>query len=72
MKFWKWSNSVSSNNQELILDGSIASDTWWGDEVTPDLFAKNSRHAGDLTVVINSPGGDVFAGLAIYNALVNL
>ncbi len=72
MKFWKWSNSVSSNNQELILDGSIASDTWWGDEVTPDLFREElKQHAGDLTVVINSPGGDVFAGLAIYNALVN-
>lgn len=72
MKFWKWSNSVSSNNQELILDGPIASDTWWGDEVTPDLFRKElKQHAGDLTVVINSPGGDVFAGLAIYNALVN-
>lgn len=72
MKFWKWSNSVSSNNQELILDGPIASDTWWGDEVTPDLFrGELKQHAGDLTVVINSPGGDVFAGLAIYNALVN-
>lgn len=72
MKFWKWSNSVSSNNQELILDGPIASDTWWGDEVTPDLFREElKQHAGDLTVVINSSGGDVFAGLAIYNALVN-
>lgn len=72
MNFWKWSNSVSSNNQELILDGPIASDTWWGDEVTPDLFREElKQHAGDLTVVINSPGGDVFAGLAIYNALVN-
>ena len=72
MKFWKWSNSVSSNNQELILDGPIASDTWWGDEVTPDLFREElKQHAGDLTVVINSPGGDVFAGLAIYNTLVN-
>lgn len=72
MKFWKWSNSVSSNNQELILDGPIASDTWWGDEVTPDLFREElKQRAGDLTVVINSPGGDVFAGLAIYNALVN-
>lgn len=72
MKFWKWSNSVSSNNQELILDGPIASETWWGDEVTPDLFRDElKQHAGDLTVVINSPGGDVFAGLAIYNALVN-
>nr|DAN98990.1 MAG TPA: major capsid protein [Caudoviricetes sp.] len=72
MKFWKWSNSVSSNNQELILDGPIASDTWWGDEVTPDIFRDElKQHAGDLTVVINSPGGDVFAGLAIYNALVN-
>lgn len=28
------------------------------------------RNAGDVTVKINSPGGDVFAGIAIYNALL--
>nr|DAQ53664.1 MAG TPA: hypothetical protein [Caudoviricetes sp.] len=43
MKFWKWSNSVSSNNQELILDGPIASDTWWGDEVNEVLEVEQFR-----------------------------
>src|SRR5687768_4638459 len=70
-KFWKWAkDEVSTNNSELILDGVIASDSWWEDDVTPKQFRDElSRHTGNITVRINSPGGDVFAGVAIYNAL---
>ncbi|NCU40857.1 hypothetical protein EOL73_03820 [Candidatus Saccharibacteria bacterium] len=73
-KFWKIQNSVESDGAELILEGAIASETWWGDEVTPAAFrAELKQFEGrDLTVVINSGGGDVFAGLAIYDALTNL
>ncbi len=43
MKFWKWSNSVSSDNQELILDGPIAGVP--GEATSHiDLFAKNSSN----------------------------
>ncbi len=44
------------------------SDILGGDEVTPDLFREEpfKQHAGDLTVVINSPGGDV-CGLGTHN-----
>ena len=71
-KFWKWSkDEVSSNSSELILEGVIASESWWGDEVTPAMFREElKKHSGDLTVRINSPGGDVYAGVSIYNALV--
>lgn len=66
-KFWNWNDS-----SELVLDGVIASESWYGDEVTPQLFrGELAEHHGDLTVVINSPGGDVFAGVAIYNAIKN-
>ena len=66
-KFWNWNDS-----SELVLDGVIASESWYGDEVTPQLFRDElAEHKGDLTVVINSPGGDVFAGVAIYNAIKN-
>lgn len=66
-KFWNFNDS-----SELVLDGVIASESWYGDEVTPQLFRDElAEHRGDLTVVINSPGGDVFAGVAIYNALKN-
>ena len=66
-KFWNWNDS-----SELVLDGVIASESWYGDEVTPQLFRDElAEHHGDLTIVINSPGGDVFAGVAIYNAIKN-
>lgn len=66
-KFWNW-----NDRSELVLDGVIASESWYGDEVTPQLFRDElATHNGDLTIVINSPGGDVFAGVAIYNALKN-
>lgn len=69
-RFWKWSNSVESVDSELILEGPISDMSWWGDEVTPQEFRDElAKHTGDLTVVVNSGGGDVFAGLAIYNAL---
>ena len=57
---------------ELYLEGEIASESWYGDEVTPkqfreELAAVNGR---DVTVWINSPGGDVFAASIIYTALM--
>lgn len=73
-KFWKWSNAADSNGSELILEGVIADESWWGDEVTPQGFRDElKKHSGDkLTVLLNSGGGDVFAGLSIYNALREL
>lgn len=69
-KFWKWSNAVESTDSELILEGEISDFTWWGDEVTPKEFRDElKKHTGNLTVSVNSPGGDVFAGVSIYNAL---
>jgi ATP-dependent Clp endopeptidase proteolytic subunit ClpP len=73
-KFWSFRNAVESNGTELILEGPIASESWWGDEVTPQEFREELKnHTSDkLTVVLNSGGGDVFAGLSIYNALREL
>jgi ATP-dependent Clp protease protease subunit len=73
-KFWKFQDSVESNGTELILSGPIASESWWGDEVTPQEFREElKKHTNEkLTVVLNSGGGDVFAGLEIYNALREL
>lgn len=69
MKFWKIQNST--NGSEMFLEGPISQDTWFGDEVTPKQFkAELKEHEGkDLTVWINSPGGDVFAASTIYTAL---
>lgn len=69
-KFWQWNNYVEAEGSELILEGPISDATWWGDEVTPAMFREELKaQKGDITIVINSGGGDVFAGLSIYNAL---
>lgn len=68
--FWKWENSVETNGDELVIDGVISDESWWGDEATPQALRDElGNHNGDLTVSINSPGGDVFAGIVMYNAL---
>ena len=57
---------------ELILYGDIASETWWGDEVTPRQFTEKLDALGavpEIVVRINSGGGDVFAANAIYTRL---
>ena len=70
-KFWRIVNEAESDSAELLLYGEISDVTWWGDEVTPKQFAEDLAAIGgkDLTVRVNSPGGDVFAAQAIYNQL---
>ena len=60
------------SERTLYLDGQISDETWWGDEVTPKAF-KNELNAGsgDITLWINSPGGDCFAAAQIYNMLMD-
>lgn len=70
-KFWNFIKKDASTG-ELQLYGEIADSTWWGDEVTPKDFKADLDALGDIStldVYINSPGGDVFAGQAIYSML---
>ena len=55
----------------LFLNGTIAEDSWFDDDVTPQLF-KEELHSGsgNITVWINSPGGDCVAAAQIYNMLM--
>lgn len=75
-KFWNWSNSTDENETNhtrvLSINGPIAEDSWFDDDVTPALF-KDELNAGDgdITVWINSPGGDCVAAAQIYNMLVD-
>jgi ATP-dependent Clp protease protease subunit len=71
MKFWNMKNK-DKDNGELMLYGEISSSTWYGDEVTPKQFKSDLDALGDvknLNIYINSGGGDVFAGQAIYSML---
>jgi len=74
-KFWEF-KALADNEGELYIYGEIAnSNTDWlsdGTEITPKGFQEELAALGDistLNVYINSPGGDVFAGNAIYAML---
>lgn len=70
-KFWNWIRNEGKPDV-LVLSGEISDETWFGDEVTPKLFKEDlDRCEGDITVWINSPGGDVFAAAQIYNMLMD-
>ena len=75
-KFWNWKNQNQTENSPaeriLFLNGTIAEESWFDDDVTPQLF-KDELLAGngDITVWINSPGGDCVAAAQIYNMLTN-
>ena len=56
----------------LELNGTIAEESWFDDDVTPQLFKDElNAGSGDVTVWINSPGGDCVAAAQIYNMLSN-
>lgn len=76
-RFWNWTDirnedGAPSGERVLFLSGAIAEESWFDDEVTPKLF-KDELMAGDgdITVWINSPGGDCVAAAQIYNMLID-
>ena len=68
-KFWNWIHD-DGGGRVLRLEGPIDSENFWGDEVTPQMFREDlEAEDGDVTVWINSPGGNVFAAAEIYTML---
>ena len=79
-KFWNWKNRTVTNQETqeqiqertLFLNGTIAEESWFDDDVTPQLFKDELMSgSGDITVWINSPGGDCVAAAQIYNMLMD-
>ena len=69
-KFWNWSEN--EDERVLRIDGVIAEESWLDDEITPKQFKSELMSgSGDITLWINSPGGDVFAASQIYNMLMD-
>lgn len=70
----RWNSGIraaaESDNSISVFD-IIGHDYWTGEGVTAKRIAAALRTMGDndVTVNINSPGGDMFEGLAIYNLL---
>ncbi|MGL4653883.1 head maturation protease, ClpP-related [Cetobacterium sp.] len=62
----------AENVAELIIFGEIASSRWSNSDVIPSDVNNLLSEIGEgdaLDIYINSPGGSVFAGIAIYNML---
>ncbi len=75
-KFWNWkkvkNQEAETTERVLELNGTIAEDSWYDDDVTPQIFKDElNSGTGDVTVWINSPGGDCVAAAQIYNMLVD-
>ena len=75
-KFWKWKNQAATETapaeRTLFLNGTIAEESWFDDDVTPQLFKEELMGgSGDITVWINSPGGDCISASQIYTMLKN-
>lgn len=59
--------TAEGGGTEMLIYDEIS---WWGISAA-DVAAALSGVTGDLHVRVNSPGGDVFDGIAIYNMLVD-
>ena len=73
--FWNWQtvrNEAGEEQRELRIEGVIAEESWWGDEVTPGVFRDELMAGrGPVTLHISSPGGDCVAASRIYTMLMD-
>lgn len=77
-KFWKWTRATAQADGEsepervLELYGTIAEESWFDDDVTPQMF-RDELFAGNgpVTIWLNSPGGDCIAASQIYSMLMD-
>ena len=69
-KFWNFIKNEDTEETELYFEGPISDCTWLGDEITPAMFRDElAKVSGNLTVWINSPGGDCISASQIYTML---
>ena len=68
--FWRFVRN-EAGERILRIEGMIGdNDSWCNDSVTPQKFRNElNLGANDITVWINSEGGDFWAGVQIYNML---
>lgn len=67
-KFETFHNEATGTT-EITIYGLIG-DSWWEDSVSAsDIDNALKNTTGDIVINLNSPGGDAFDGIAIYNRL---
>lgn len=71
-RFWNWADDPDTGERVLHFSGTIAEESWYDDDLTPEAFEKE-LHAGSgpITIWLNSPGGDCIAAARIYNMLMD-
>lgn len=71
MERWNGGIKAAKSDENSISVFDVIGSDWYGEGVTASRIAAALRSIGgeDVTVNINSPGGDMFEGLAIYNLL---
>ena len=70
--FLNWARDADTGSRVLYLDGVIAEESWFDDSVTPAAFkAELFAGEGDVTLWLNSPGGDCVAASQIYALLMD-
>lgn len=68
--FWNWVRNEDST-RTLTIDGVIAEESWFDDDVTPKVFKEQlNAGTGDIVLFINSIGGDCVAASQIYTMLI--
>ena len=75
-KFWNWldvkDEAEAPEERVLEINGEIASESWFDDDVTPKLFKDELLSGtGPITIWLNSPGGDCIAASQIYSMLMD-
>ena len=75
-KFWNWldvkNEAEGTEERVLEINGEIASESWFDDDVTPKLFKDELLSGnGPITIWLNSPGGDCIAASQIYSMLMD-
>ena len=71
-QFWDWVKDETTESRTLYLNGAIAEESWFDDDVTPQAFkADLFAGEGDITIWLNSPGGDCIAASQIYAMLMD-
>lgn len=70
-KYYSINNQAGSETAEIFIYEQIGEDWWTGEGVTAKNFCKEvaALKVANIDLHINSPGGSVFDGQAIYNAL---
>lgn len=72
----RYTMKAEGEDAEVMVYSEIVSDKWWDDEVSANDFDKALKEAKkngakNLNIRINSPGGEVYAAVAMRSMVIN-